>query len=135
MTSPITRLNPPSLPDATASGYSQISIAEPGRLAFVSGQVAETTAGDPPPATLAEQAAIAVANAGAALAAIGATAQDIAMARVYIVDLTPERLGALMPHLLAFFDGANPSLTGIGVAALASEGWQVELEMIVRVPG
>lgn len=33
----ITRVNPPALPDTGAAGYSQISIADAGRLAFVSG--------------------------------------------------------------------------------------------------
>lgn len=34
------RLNPPSLPDASVVWFSHITIVEPGRLAFVSGQVA-----------------------------------------------------------------------------------------------
>lgn len=38
MTQTITRMNPGSLPDAGQAGYSQISIVEPGRLAFVSGR-------------------------------------------------------------------------------------------------
>ena len=57
------------------------------------------------------------------------------MARVYMVDLNPERLEEMMPHLLATFDGAQPSLTGIGVAALAAPNLQLEMELIVRLPG
>lgn len=130
----ITRMNPPSLPDAAAAGYSQISITEPGRLAFISGQVAWRADGQPTPLTLSEQAEVVIANARAALAAIGATPADIAIVRCYVVDLTPDRLETLMPHIHAFFEGAQPSLTGIGVAALASPELQLEIEMTVRVP-
>lgn len=134
MTSPITRLNPASLPDAGTAGYSQISIVEPGRLAFISGQVAWRRDGEAVPETLAEQASIVVGNARAALAAVGATPKDLVIARVYLVDLTSERMDVLMPHLHALFDGAQPSLTGVGVAALASRELQLEIEMIARLP-
>ena len=134
MPQPIARLNPPSLPDTSALGYSQISIAEPGRLAFISGQVALRPGGAPPPDSLGEQMEIVAANARAALDAVGARPQDIVMARVYAVDLTPERLEEVMPPLLAAFDGARPSLTGIGVAALAGPGLQDEMELTVRLP-
>ncbi len=131
---PIVRLNPPSLPDAGAAGYSQISIVEPSRLAFISGQVAWRADNGPVPDTLAGQAEIVVGNAKAALEAVGASAKDLVMVRVYLVDLTPERVGVLWPQLHALFEGAQPSLTGIGVAALASPELQLEIEMVVRVP-
>ena len=135
MAQPIVRLNPPSLPDAGALGYSQISVVEPGRLAFVSGQVAVRPDGAPVPASLVEQTKIVGANIKSALEAIGATPQDIVMARVYMVDLTPERLDEMMPHLLAAFDGTQPSLTGVGVVALAGPDLQLEMELVVRIPG
>ena len=130
----LTRMNPPSLPDASAIGYSQITITEPGRLAFISGQVASRRGGEPAPKSLAEQAEVVVGNARAALDAVGASPEDLVMVRVYVVDLTPGRLEELMPHLLALFDGAEPSLTGIGVAALAGPDLQLEVEMTVRLP-
>lgn len=128
------RLNPPTLPDAGALGYSQISVMEPGRLAFVSGQVAWRAGGEPAPDCLGEQARLVCANAKAALDAIGAAPQDIVIVRVYMTDLTPERIGEAMPHITAFFDGAKPSLTGVGVAALAGPDLQMEMEMTVRLP-
>ena len=134
MTQPITRLNPPSLPDAGALGYSQISIVEPGRMAFISGQVAARPGGEPVPADLAGQARIVMANAKAALDELGATPRDIAILRIYVVDLTPQRLEETMPPLLAMLDGAQPSITGIGVAALAGPDLQIEMELTVRLP-
>ncbi len=133
MTPAITRLNPPSLPDAGAAGYSQISIVEPSRLAFISGQVAWRSDNEPVPDTLAGQAEIVVSNARAALAAVGASPKDLVMVRVYLVNLTPERLAVLWPFIHALFDGAQPSLTGVGVAALASPELQLEVEMIARL--
>jgi len=134
MTQSLTRLNPPSLPDAASIGYSQISIVESGRLAFVSGQVALNADGGPVPACLVEQTRMVAANARAALSAIGASPRDIAIARCYVTDLTPERLDRAFPVLLEMFDGAQPSVTGIGVAALAAPDFQIELELTVRLP-
>ena len=131
----IIRLNPASLPDASAIGYSQISIMEPGRLAFISGQVAWRPGGEPVPADLAEQTELVARNAKAALEAAGASPKDIVMARVYVTDLTPEKIEMAMPPLIALFDGAHPSLTGVGVAALAAPDLQIEMELIVRIPG
>jgi enamine deaminase RidA (YjgF/YER057c/UK114 family) len=135
VTGKIARLNPATLPDAGVQGYSQISIAEPGRLAIISGQVAWRASKQPAPATLAGQAAIVVANARAALTAAGAAAKDLLIVRVYLVDLTPERLEELLPHLRQLFDGAKPSVTGVGVPALAGRELQLEIEMTVRLPG
>ena len=130
----IARMNPKTLPDASASGYSQISIADAGRLAFVSGQVAWRQGGEPVPSTLREQTAIVVANAEAALHALGASPHDVVQIRIYATDLTPERMQDAMPLVMQFLDGAQPSLTGVGVTALAAPDLQVEMEMVVRVP-
>ena len=134
MTQSITRLNPPSLPDAGEMGYSQISIVEPGRMAFISGQVAWSPDGAPVPEDVAEQMKLVAGNAASALEAIGAGFADVAIARIYMVDLTPERLEKVMPEFLAAFDGVQPSVTGVGVATLAAPGLQVEMELVVRLP-
>lgn len=135
MSHPIIRINPPELPDTGAIGYSQISVVEPGRMAYLSGQVAWRAGGEPVPEDLVEQMAIVGDNVRAALKTIGATPHDVVIARIYMVDLTPERLAMLMPPLLAVFEGAQPCITGVGVAALAAPDLQVEMELIVRLPG
>jgi len=127
-------MNPPALPDASKVGYSQISIVESGRLAYVSGQVALRPDGTPPPASLAEQARIVAANARSALEALGAQPADIAIARCFVTDLTPERLEEGFTPILEMLDGAQPCVTGVGVAALASPDFQIELELTVRLP-
>ena len=134
MTNPIARLNPPTLPNAGEMGYSQISIVEPGRMAYVSGQVAWRPHGEAVPESLSEQMSIVSINTKAALDAIGATPHDVVIARIYVTNLTPERLEEIMPPFLAIFEGAQPCVTGVGVEALAAPDLQVEMELVVRLP-
>lgn len=133
MSASIDRMNPPVLPDAGKVGYSQISIAYPGPLAFVSGQVAWRAGGAPAPATLAEQTTIVIENLQGALNALRATTDDIIQMRIYMTDLRNETQEIAMGELMRFLDGAQPSLTGIGVAALAGADLQIEVEMVVQV--
>ena len=129
----IERLNPDSLPDASAIGYSQISIAEPGRVAYVSGQVASKGNGEPAPDNIAEQTRWVVANLASALETLGAKPDNIIWMRIYVVGLDDQKMGESFPILLEFLGGAQPSLTGIGVSALASSDLMLEVEMAVQV--
>lgn len=134
MSPSIVRLNPTTLPNTSEIGYSQISIVEPGRMAYISGQVAWRADGGPVPSSLEEQMKLVSDNARSALDALGAQPEDIVIARVYLVDLTDERLEELMPPFLSTFEGAQPCVTGVGVEALAAPELQVEMELVVRVP-
>lgn len=134
MADAIQRMNPETLPDAGRAGYSQISIVEPSRLAFVSGQVAWRRDGGAAPGPFGEQVALVIENISAALRALDASAQDIVQMRIYVVDLNDEKMNEAMGLLAAFLAGAQPSLTGIGVAALAAPELKIEVEMVVRVP-
>ena len=134
MSATITRMNPEALPDAGNAGYSQISIVEPSRLAFVSGQVAWRRDGGVAPGTLGEQTAIVIENLKGALSALNAGPHNIVQMRIYVVDLRSETLEIAMGPIAVFLDGAQPSLTGIGVAALAAPELQIEVEMVVQVP-
>ncbi|MGH1353109.1 MAG: RidA family protein [Methyloligellaceae bacterium] len=134
MSKNITRLNPPTMPNSENMGYSQISIVEPGRMAYVSGQVAIPPDGGPVPLDIAAQSKIASANAKAALDALGATPQDIAILHCFITDLDNEKMEKAFPIVLEMLDGAMPSITGIGVAALASPDFMIEIELTVRLP-
>ena len=134
MKNSIIRMNPKTLPNASEMGYSQISIVSPGSMAYISGQVAWQVNGEVVPDNLVEQMKIVSVNAKTALEAVGATANDIVIARIYVVNLTPERLEEIMPPFLATFEGAQPCVTGVGVAALAAPDLQVEMELVVRIP-
>lgn len=129
----IDRVNPPALPDAGKVGYSQISIAHPAPLAFISGQVAWRADGAPAPASLAEQTSIVVAHLQGALDALQASTDDIVQMRIYMTDLHAQTQEIAMAQIIRFLDGAQPSLTGIGVQALAGPDLQIEVEMVVQV--
>lgn len=134
MNESIVRLNLSTLPDAGEMGYSQISLVEPGRMAFISGQVAWQPNGEPVPEDVVEQMKLVSKNALSALNAVGAKPEHVVTARIYVVGLTPERLEELMPAFIATFDGAQPCVTGVGVEALAAPDLKVEMELVVRLP-
>lgn len=128
------RLNPATLPDAGKIGYSQISMTNAARLAFVSGQVALDAAGSPVPKTLEAQTKQVVDNLDAALRALDASTSDIVQMRVYVRGLNDNTMAVVMPQITDFLNGEKPSLTGIGVAALAGPDLLIEVEMVVQVP-
>lgn len=133
MSASIDRMNPQALPDAGKVGYSQISIVHTGPLAFVSGQVAWRPDGAAAPASLSEQTTIVVENLKEALDALQATPDDIVQMRIYMTDLRSETQEIAMAEIIRFLNGARPSLTGIGVDALAGADLQIEVEMVVQV--
>lgn len=130
----VSRRNPPTIWDMASGGYSQISVAEPGRLAFLSGQVAWRRSGEAAPEDIAGQARIAAANLASALEELGASGQDIVLLRVYVVDATTEKFQQVQAALDELKGDGMPSITTIGVQALYSPDILVEIEMVVRVP-
>ena len=129
----INRINPDALPDSKSIGYSQISVADAGRIAYVSGQIASKGNGEPAPDNIAEQTKWVVANLAGALDALDASTEHIVWLRIYVVDLDDEKMTESFPILLEFLNGSQPSLTGIGVSALASADLMLEVEMAVQV--
>ena len=130
----VSRRNPPAMWDMASLGWSHISVAEPGRLAFLSGQIASTPGSEGVPEDLAGQAKLATASLGAALKELKASAQDIVMLRVYVVNATMEAFGQAIGPLRELVGEAMPSITTIGVQALYKPEIKVEIEMVVRLP-
>lgn len=130
----VSRRNTPAMWDMASLGWSHISIAEPGRIAFLSGQIAVTPGSEDVPEDLAGQAKLATANLAAALKDLEATAQDIIMLRVYVVNATSEAFGQAVAPLRELVGDAMPSITTIGVQSLYKPEIKVEIEMVVRVP-
>ncbi|WP_432948140.1 RidA family protein [Kribbella sp. CA-253562] len=132
----VTLINPIELPQVDL--YHQVSVATGSKLVFVAGQVAVDAAGVTiGEGDLAAQVEQVYLNLGTALAAAGATFDDVAKLTAYLVDWTPDK----MP---AFLDGAGrafaqlgvdpvPPFTGIGVAALAAPTLLVEIEAVAVV--
>ncbi len=130
----LSRRNPPTMWDMASVGFSHISVAEPGRLAFPSGQIAATPGSEDVPEDLAGQAKLATASLAAALKELEAAAQDIVMLRVYVVNATGEAFGQAVTPLRELLGDAMPSITTIGVQALYKPEIKVEIEMAVRLP-
>ncbi|WP_426442149.1 RidA family protein [Bradyrhizobium genosp. P] len=126
--------NPSFLWDMSAGGVAQISVAESGRLAFLSGQVAGAPDGAPMLPDLTAQAHIVAANLKKALIELGASPDDVVMVRLYVVNATTDRFQQALTALRDTFNGGKPSVTTIGVQALYTPDYQLEVEMVVRVP-
>jgi enamine deaminase RidA (YjgF/YER057c/UK114 family) len=130
----VSRRNPKTMWDMASRGWSQISVTETGRLAFLSGQIAATPASQDAPKDLAGQAKLATASLAAALKDLEASAQDIVMMRVYVVNATTEAFQQVLTALRELLGDAMPSITTIGVQALYTPAILVEIEMAVRLP-
>ncbi|MGC4943363.1 RidA family protein [Kribbella sp. DT2] len=129
----VTLINPTDLPQIDL--YRQVSVATGSRLVFVAGQVAwgadGATVGEGDLAAQAEQVYL---NLAKALAAAGATFDDVVKLTVYLVDWTPDKMPAFLEGAGRAFArlGVNPvpPFTGIGVAALAAPDLLVEIEAV-----
>lgn len=131
----VERLNPAALLDSTFLGLSQISVAEPGRLAYVSGQTATPCDRREIPPTLPEQARVVAQNLQAALTELSASSSDVVMPRVNVVGATTERFEEAWAPIRGMLGGERPSMTGISVQVLWTSELQLEVEMVVRLPG
>lgn len=131
-----TKINPASLYDSLAFGFSHAAVQEGGRTLHLAGQVAwdkdaaVVGAGD-----LAAQTRQALANLTAVLAELGATPADIVRLRTYVVDHSPDKLGVVLGEVGAFYGDAVPAPnTFLGVAALALPDFLVEIEATAALP-
>lgn len=124
-----TKINPPALP--VPKGYTQVVATMATRTIYVAGQVAVDAIGNVvAPGDVVGQARRAFTNVKSAVEAAGATVEDIVKVTWYVVGYRPE----LLPHLAAaradVFGDHAPASTLIGVAALASPDYLVEVEAV-----
>jgi enamine deaminase RidA (YjgF/YER057c/UK114 family) len=134
--SKLEHLNPPEIFSGEPLGFTQVVTSPPGKTVHVSGQVAwdrerKLVGGS----DLGAQARQALANLRAALAAAGASSSDVVSTRVYIVDYEPQHAAVVGSALGEFFAGGPPpASTWIGVAALASPDFRIEIEATAVIP-
>ena len=131
---PRERLNPAGLVRPT--GYSHVLATRGGKQVFVSGQVSLDAEGNlVGKGDLKTQTEMVFENLRKALAAAGATPQDIVKLTTYVVGFKPSDLAILRDvRSRAFGDTALPASTLVGVQALARDGLLVEIEAIAVVP-
>ncbi|GAA3556867.1 RidA family protein [Streptomyces osmaniensis] len=127
----ITLMNPAGLVEVDA--YRQVAIARGSKLVFVAGQVAwdadGVTVGVDDLAAQVEQCYL---NVGTALAAAGASFEDVAKLNVHVVDWTPDMMPLLMEGITRAAAELGvapvPPATLLGVAALDVPEHLVEVE-------
>lgn len=134
---PVDLIEPEGLPKPEL--YRQLSVATGSRTVYLAGQVARTADGTPVGAgDLAAQVEQAFRNVVTALAAVGGSFADVAKMTVYVVDWTPDQMGALGEGVgrVAADLGIDPvkPVTLIGVAALGEPDLLVEVEAIAVLP-
>ena len=127
-------LNPPTM--FAAGGYSNAVTVSGGKMVFVAGQVAFDAKGNiVGRGDLRAQFRQTYENVRAALAAAGATPDDVVKVTTYVVNWDPVTHRAVNREERArFFTRAESSAsTTVGVQALAIDGLLVEIEVIAVV--
>jgi len=118
-----------------APGFSHITVAEPGAMAYIAGQVAlapdfSVVGGD----DLGAQTQAAMRNVELALKAVNASWEDVVRRTIYTLHPTEyEVITAAIEEVQQSKE--HPAQTIIGVTGLAVPGLLIEIEVTVRLPG
>lgn len=123
-------LNPKNLFNSTDFGFSQIVVSNPGKLVYISGQVAwdenREIAGK---GDLKTQVQKSIDNLALAMKMAGGKLEDIVMLRIYIVDYD-EPAGTIVGDALRKNFGTEnpPASTWVSVQGLANPDFLFEIE-------
>lgn len=126
-------INPEELYDGAASGMSQATVETELGLVFVSGQVDWNHQHETTENSVEGQMRKALDNLKIALEAAGSSVGQLLQVRVYIRGELGEHMETVVPILSGFLGESRPSVTGIGVASLASPSILVEVEAVASV--
>lgn len=131
--SKIEHLRPSGL--ANNPNYSHTVVATGGRTIYIAGQIATDAEGKPVGGSdLGAQTTQVMKNLGLALAAAGASYEHIVKLTTYVVDYKPEHRAIVGKARGAFLTkGPPPASTLVGVSALATPDWLVEIEAIAVI--
>jgi enamine deaminase RidA (YjgF/YER057c/UK114 family) len=125
-------LNPDGI--AKPTGYTHVVTTDAPRLAFISGQIGVDAQGKAAEG-LNAQLELVFQNLQTALAAVGATFDDVVKVTTFIVNYKPEDRAVLRSVRSRFFNAENPpASTLLGVQALALPELLVEIEAVVALP-
>lgn len=123
-------INPKSLFDSRQYGFSQIVISNPGKIVFISGQVAwDENLNIIGKNDLEKQTQKSLDNLEIAIKAAGGTLENIVMLRIYKVNYQKGDDAIISQILKDNFGTINPpASTWISVKGLANEGFLIEIE-------
>jgi enamine deaminase RidA (YjgF/YER057c/UK114 family) len=126
-------INPEGL--SKPPGYTHVVIAQPGKLVYIAGQVAWNASGEiVGKGDLHAQVTQALENLKTALAAAGATTEDLIKVNYYVVNLKPDHLPIIREARSKYFSAEHPpASTLVGVTALAREDFLIEIEAVAAI--
>jgi enamine deaminase RidA (YjgF/YER057c/UK114 family) len=132
-TTKIQFLNPQGL--SKPMGYTQVVVAQTGKLVYVSGQVPLNAKGEVVgKGDFRAQVTQVMDNLNTALAAAGATMKDVVKVNYYVVNLKPEQVPVIREVRSKYFSAEHPPAgTLVGVTALVQEGYMIEIEAVAAV--
>jgi enamine deaminase RidA (YjgF/YER057c/UK114 family) len=121
---------------APAHGYTHAVVTKPGKLIFLSGQVANDPSGQlVGKGDLKAQTEQVFANLKTALAAAGATFNDVVKITWYVKNYKSEDLSALRGIRDKYVNSAEPpASTLVGVASLFQDDYLIEVDAIAVAP-
>jgi enamine deaminase RidA (YjgF/YER057c/UK114 family) len=121
---------------APGNGYSHVVIVNPGKLVYIAGQVANDKSGNlVGKGDLKAQTTQVFENLKTALAAGGATFDDVVKINLYVKDFKPEMVTTLREVRNAYINmNAPPASTLVGVTSLFREDYLIEVEAVAAVP-
>lgn len=127
-------INPKGL--APPHGYTHVVATKPGKVIFLSGQVAMDTQGHVVGKNdLRAQAKQVFENLKTGLASSGATFADVVKITWYVKGYAPGNLGILREVRDAFVNkAAPPASTLVGVASLFQDDYLLEVDAVAVVP-
>lgn len=123
-------INPKELFDSRQYGFSQVVVTNPGKMVFISGQVAwDKDLNIVGKNDLAKQTEKSIENLRIALESAGGNLEDIVMLRIYKVNYQSGDGLIISQVLINNFGTQNPpSSTWINVKGLANEEFMIEIE-------
>ena len=114
--------------------FSQVTTASGGKFVFVSGQVAWDAAGKPVAGDLEAQTRLTYENLKLALAAAGATFEDVVKMTVFVKNLDTEKWKTISRVRSEYLSKERPpASTMIGVQGMVYEEMLIEIEAIAVV--
>ena len=115
-----------------AATYTHVVTSRRPRTIYISGQVAIDAAGaSVGVGDLAVQTDQVMKNLGTALAAAGATFDDVVKITTFVVDYKPEHRPVIGEARGRYLSKSNPpASTLVGVSALAGPDWLIEIEAV-----
>jgi 2-iminobutanoate/2-iminopropanoate deaminase len=121
---------------SSSAGYSHAAIVSGGKMVFLAGQVGLNKQGEMiGKGDLRAQAQQVFVNLRAALAAAGATPDDVVKLNYYVVGLNHEKVLVLRDVRDQFINKAHPPVSTLaGVQALFREDAIIEIEAVAVIP-